>query len=182
LCALIITRNVTVTSINTANTEIRTELDRRGDEIARLQLKIKEWHDEAERLRQELDLKARAEFDFHKKMDQLVKRLRIEVHELREQRASLEVERNMLSSAKLDMAQEIGRLKRRAEDREEQVKRLLRLIEDKDQTIAEMGPQLKESKRAAALVSRTSAASPIYHCFIPMVPDAHADPCLFFLS
>lgn len=142
-----------MTHIQSTNADIQTELSRRSDEIARQNLKIKEWHDEAERLRVELDLKSRAEFDFHKEMDALVKRLRMEIHELREQRAALEVERNILSSEKLDRSQEIGRLKRRADEREEQLKRLMRMIEDKDQTIAEMGPQLKESKRAAAVVS-----------------------------
>ena len=72
---------------------------------------MQEWHDESERPRLELDKKARAEFTFHSDADAQLKKLRIELHEIRERCAALEVERNMLSAAKLDMAQEIGRLK-----------------------------------------------------------------------
>lgn len=144
-----------VKDVMTANSEIKNELEHRDEEIDRLGLKIKEWQDEAERLRQELDRKARSEFDLHTRTDTQAKQLRIQIHELREQRASLEVERNMLSQSKLDLSQEVQRLKRRGEEREEQVRRLLRQVEDKDQTIAELGPVLKESKRAAAMARST---------------------------
>eukprot|EP00041_Stephanoeca_diplocostata_P028400 m.804157 g.804157 ORF g.804157 m.804157 type:complete len:311 (-) comp23368_c0_seq14:1348-2280(-) len=137
--------------------DMKQQVMHHEQENARLAQKIKEWHDEAERLQQELDRRSRTEFDFHTESDAQLKRMRLECHELREQRASLEVERNMLASAKLDLAQEVNRLKRRAEEREEQVKRLLRILEDKDQTIAEMGPAMKASRRAAATVRAANA-------------------------
>jgi hypothetical protein len=193
--------------------------------------------DEAERLRGELDTHKRISFDHTRAADEASKVARMELHQLRSQVASLEVERQSLASAKLDLVHETNRQKKRvrnlsvcsfagastvigsfegyaesvekcswlhlihsqyeflvwfgtmlpnatsksadihacpppslracslsfsrplpsgvtanqqAEERDEQVRRLTRLLENKDQTIAEIGPRFKESRRATA--------------------------------
>jgi len=109
--------------------------------------------DEAERLRGELDAVKRQAFDQTRAADEAAKTSRLELHQLRSQVASLEVERQQLASAKLDLVHQVNRQKKRAEERDEQVRRLTRLLETKDQTISEMGPRFKESRRATGQAS-----------------------------
>lgn len=138
-------------------TQLKDEMARLEEENSRVAQKAKEWHDESERLRRLIDEKNRLHFEVRGEGDTQMKHLKLELHEMHSQVAGLEVDKNVFSAAKLDLTHEVSRLKRRSDEREQQVKRLLRVIEEKDQTIAEMGPAMREAKRASA-----SAAKQLY--------------------
>eukprot|EP00040_Diaphanoeca_grandis_P011677 m.59896 g.59896 ORF g.59896 m.59896 type:complete len:459 (-) comp22775_c1_seq1:374-1750(-) len=120
------------------------------EEKEKIAQKTKEWHDEAERLRRVVDEKNRLNFEMRGEDDSKSKNMKLQLHELQSQVAALDVEKNTLAASKLDLTHEVNRLMRRAEEREEQVKRLLRHLEEKDQQIAELGPAMREAKRASA--------------------------------
>lgn len=141
---------------------VRGEMARLEEENSRVSQKAKEWHDEAERLRRLIDEKNRLHFEIRGEGDTQLKHLKLELHEIQSQCAGTEVDKNVLSAAKLDLTHEVSRLKRRSDEREEQVKRLLRLLEEKDQTIAEMGPAMRDAKRASS-AARTSIKKKSQH-------------------
>ena len=128
--------------------DLQLRLQRKTEQCDGLNRKVGNWADEAERLRGELDTVKRQAFDQTRAADEAAKSSRLELHQLRSQVASLEVERQQLASAKLDLVHQVNRQKKRAEERDEQVRRLSRLLETKDQTISEMGPRFRESRRA----------------------------------
>lgn len=133
--------------------DLQLRLQRKTEQCDGLNRKVANWADEAERLRGELDAVKRQAFDQTRAADEAAKTSRLELHQLRSQVASLEVERQQLASAKLDLVHQVNRQKKRAEERDEQVRRLTRLLETKDQTISEMGPRFKESRRATGQAS-----------------------------
>lgn len=139
-----------IESKNEDVTKLQASMARLEEENSRMMQKAKDWHDESERLRRLIDEKNRLHFELKGEGDSQLKQLKIRLHETQAQLAGMEVDKNMLAAAKLDLTHEVSRLNRRAEEREEQVKRLLRIIEEKDQTIAEMGPAMREAKRAGA--------------------------------
>jgi chromosome segregation ATPase len=81
------------------------------------------------------------------------------MHTMQLRVATLEVDRNNMAASKLDLAQEVVKLKRRYEEADDQVKKLNRNLERKQQQLAEIGVSAKRSSIAEAGSRRNSAVA-----------------------
>ena len=137
--------------------DLKLSLQQKNEQCDALNRKIGNWADEAERLRGALDGQKRQLFDTGLAADAQNKSSRMELHQLQAKITSLEVERQTLASDKQDLIHQVSRMMRRGEERDEQIRRLTRVVEQKDQSIAELKPLGRESKRASSQASRNLA-------------------------